>query len=80
MLARRATVASVTSKLARLASAKGDNDEARKQYETAVEVAERLVQAQEAAYDTGTITLDRLLRGYRTRAETKAWLKRVSTK
>jgi multidrug efflux pump subunit AcrA (membrane-fusion protein) len=65
---------------ARLASAKGDEDESRKQYETATKSAERLVQTQEAAYDTGTITLDRLLRGYRTRAETKAWLKRASAK
>ena len=63
---------------ARLARSTGDKEEERKQYEIAAKTAEQLVQAQEAAYDTGTITLDRLLRGYRKRAETKEWLKRLS--
>jgi hypothetical protein len=62
----------------RMARAKGDNEEERTQYEAAARAAEELVNAQEAAYDIGTITLDRLLRGYRKREETKTWLKRVS--
>ena len=61
-----------------MAGAKGDREEERTQYEAAAKAADELVNAQEAAYDTGTITLDRLLRGYRKREETKTWLRRVS--
>ena len=56
---------------ARLASAKGDLGECEKWYKAAVDAAEKGVEAQQAAYDVGVVTLNSLLLRQQYRAEAK---------
>lgn len=62
---------------ARLALARGDRAEAIKQYEVAVKAAETRVESCQAAYDSGSLTLDRVMDAQAERAETKLQLNQL---